>query len=62
VFTSTLEIYLNSIKQYPLLTKEEERDVARRAIRGDQNARETLIQSNLRLVVKIAKAFRGKGL
>lgn len=48
--------------RYPLLTPEEEKELAQRALEGDDSAREQLIQSNLRLVLSIAKHYTGRGL
>ena len=58
---SFLQLYLNEIKRHPLLSPEEEYRVARRAARGDPQARERLITSNLRLVVSIAAQYRDLG-
>lgn len=55
-------IYLNEICQTPLLEPERERALARRVQRGDGQAREEMIQANLRLVVKIARDYEGHGL
>lgn len=52
--------YLKSIRNIPLLSEEEERETAIAAVRGDENARQTMITSNLRLVVKIAKTYIGR--
>lgn len=52
--------YLAEIGKYPLLTPEEEKELAKRASKGDLEARERLIKSNLRLVVSIAKKYIGK--
>jgi RNA polymerase primary sigma factor len=52
-----LQTYFDQIKVFPLLTFEEELDLAKRIHQGDMAARQTLIQSNLRLVVKIARAY-----
>ncbi|GBD34754.1 RNA polymerase sigma factor SigA [bacterium HR35] len=52
--------YLMEISRYPLLTPEEERELAKKASQGDDEARERLIKSNLRLVVSIAKKYLGK--
>jgi len=57
-----LAVYLNQISQYPLLTREEERELARKSRLGDEKAREKLIVSNLRLVVKIAGDYSDMGL
>lgn len=50
--------YLIDISQYPLLTKEEELDLAHRYRDGDEEARQKLINSNLKLVVSIAKNYK----
>jgi len=52
-----LKLYLRDIKNIPLLTAEEELEVARRCRRGDPRARRKLIRSNLRLVISIAKRY-----
>ena len=52
--------YLNSIRNIPLLSEEEEREFAIAATKGDENARQKMITSNLRLVVKIAKSYSGR--
>lgn len=52
-----LRSYFDQIKITPLLSFEEELDLSRRIKKGDEKARQKLIESNLRLVVKIAKAF-----
>lgn len=54
--------YLNEIKAYKFLTPEEELDAAKKSKSGDKEARNILITSNLRLVVKIAKHFSGNGI
>ncbi len=54
--------YLKDIGKFQLLTKEQERDLAQRIEKGDNKAREILINSNLRLVVKYAKAYNNRGL
>lgn len=55
-----LDIYLKEIDDAPLLSREEEIVLAQRAEQGDQEARNELISANLRLVVSIAKKYRGK--
>jgi RNA polymerase nonessential primary-like sigma factor len=55
-------IYLNEIGFSPLLTAEEEVYFARRALKGDEEARKRMIESNLRLVVKIARRYMNRGL
>ena len=58
----SLRTYINEINKIPLLTREEEDDLARRMAQGDDKAKEKLINSNLRFVVKIAKKYMNKGL
>jgi RNA polymerase primary sigma factor len=58
----SLRMYLREISETPLLTPEEEVQLAGRIQRGDAEAREHMIKANLRLVVKIAKDFDGMGL
>ena len=59
---SDLKRYLDEIRQTPLLKPEEERELARKVKKGDRDARERMIRSNLRLVVSIAKKYRHFGL
>jgi RNA polymerase primary sigma factor len=58
----TMRLYMQSIGQFQLISQEEEAVLASRIAEGDSEARETLIRSNLRLVVKIAHDFKGLGL
>ena len=60
--TDPLKIYLHEISLFPLLNTEEERALARRVKKGDREAKEKLINSNLRLVVSIAKRYSRYGL
>jgi len=55
-------IYLSEIGVSPLLTADEEKYFSRRAQRGDESARHRMIESNLRLVVKIARRYLNRGL
>lgn len=55
-------IYLSEIGFSPLLTAEEEVYFARRALKGDEESRKRMIESNLRLVVKIARRYMNRGL
>ena len=55
-------LYLKDIGKFPLLTKEEERELAARKTEGDLAAEQRLVESNLRLVVSIAKRYIGRGL
>ncbi len=56
-----LDLYLYEITRVPLLTRDQEIDLAKRVRRGDQRARERLAEANLRLVVSVAKRYRGLG-
>ena len=56
--TDTLRLFLNEISRYPLLTRDEEVELAKRIEQGDQEAKDRLINSNLRLVVSIAKKYQ----
>ncbi|WP_107850727.1 RNA polymerase sigma factor RpoS [Oceanimonas marisflavi] len=56
------QLYLGEIGYSPLLTAEEEVHYARRALRGDLAARKRMIESNLRLVVKISRRYNNRGL
>jgi RNA polymerase primary sigma factor len=60
--TDALQLFLNETGRWPLLTKEEEIALAKRIERGDAEAKERMINSNLRLVVSIAKRYQGHGL
>jgi len=60
--TESLQQFLNEAGRYPLLTAAEEVELAKRIERGDREAKERMINSNLRLVVSIAKRYQGHGL
>jgi RNA polymerase primary sigma factor len=60
--TDALQLFLNEAGRYKLLTAVEEVELARRIERGDKVAKDLLINSNLRLVVSIAKKYQGHGL
>src|SRR5439155_828167 len=60
--TDSLERFLQEIGRYPLLTKVEEIQLSKRVELGDMEAKRRMIESNLRLVVSIAKRYRGQGL
>ena len=53
--TDALQLFLNEVGRYPLLTAEEEVALAKRIERGDKAAKDRMVNSNLRLVVSIAK-------
>ena len=58
----SLQLFLNEIGRHPLLTAAQEVALAKRVERGDERAKEEMIRCNLRLVVSIAKHYRGQGL
>jgi RNA polymerase sigma factor (sigma-70 family) len=60
--TDSFQIFLNQASRYPLLTAEEEIELAKGIERGDLAAKERLINSNLRLVIKFARRYQGHGL
>ncbi|MBQ1515944.1 MAG: RNA polymerase sigma factor RpoD [Lachnospiraceae bacterium] len=57
-----VRMYLKEIGTVPLLTAEEEVELAKRKAEGDQEAKDKLIEANLRLVVSIAKRYTGRGM
>jgi RNA polymerase sigma factor (sigma-70 family) len=59
---SAISIYLSEIRKTRLLSPEEEKQLARQVEKGDANARGSMIEANLRLVVKIAKRYVNRGL
>ncbi len=61
-FDDAIKIYLRDIQRTPLLNADSEKELAARVEKGDKTARNTMIESNLRLVVKIAKRYINRGL
>jgi RNA polymerase primary sigma factor len=59
--TDALQLFLNEAARYPLLTPDEEIELAKRIERGDMAAKDRMINSNLRLVVSIARKYQGVG-
>ena len=57
-----LTLYLKDISRIPLLTREEELDLTRRVVEGDELARKKMIEANLRFVVNVAKKYQNQGL
>ena len=57
-----VRMYLREIGRIPLLTYDEELDLAKRILKGDEEAKQKLAESNLRLVVSIAKKYVGRGM
>ena len=60
--TDALQLFLNEMARYPLLTAAQEVELAKKIERGDREAKERMINSNLRLVVSLAKKYQGHGL
>jgi RNA polymerase primary sigma factor len=60
--TDSLQLFLNEAGRYPLLTAAEEVELAKAIERGDKRAKDRMVNSNLRLVVSIAKKYQGHGL
>lgn len=58
----SVKIYLKEIGRVPLLTQEKELEIAKLVAQGDEEAKELLIKSNLRLVISIAKRYSGRGM
>ena len=60
--SDSINMYLKEIRQFPLLTAEEEKELLDKIAKGDMSARNKLVESNLRLVVSIAKKYQNNGL
>ena len=58
----SVRMYLREIGKIPLLTQEEELELANKAMKGDKKAKDKLAEANMRLVVSIAKRYGGRGL
>ena len=57
-----LQLFLSEVSRWPLLSAHEEVELAKRLERGDEGAKRRMINSNLRLVISIAKRYQGQGL
>ncbi|OGQ64211.1 MAG: hypothetical protein A3I81_10550 [Deltaproteobacteria bacterium RIFCSPLOWO2_02_FULL_55_12] len=60
--TDSVKVYFSGIRRFTLLTSDEEKTLARRIAKGDNEARRMMIEANLRLVVNIAKRYLNRGL
>jgi RNA polymerase primary sigma factor len=58
----SLQLFFNEARRHPLLTAEEEVELAKRIERGDLEAKERMINANLRLVISVARKYQGQGL
>ena len=58
----TVNQYLADINRYPMVSTEEETELAHRASQGDGRAMQRLVEANLRFVVSVAKQYQGRGL
>lgn len=58
----SIRLYLREIGKIPLLTAEEEAELAKKVVEGNQKAKDKMVESNMRLVVSIAKRYSGRGL
>src|SRR3954463_4681530 len=59
VTSDALQLFLRDVRRYPLLSKDQEVELAKRIEQGDLQAKEQMINSNLRLVVSLAKRYQG---
>jgi RNA polymerase primary sigma factor len=62
VTTDSLQLFFNAARKYPLLTAAQEIELAKRIEKGDMQAKDRMINSNLRLVVSVARKYQGHGL
>ncbi|MBQ1528581.1 sigma-70 family RNA polymerase sigma factor, partial [Candidatus Saccharibacteria bacterium] len=58
----SVRLYLREIGKIPLLTNEEEAELAQEIVKGSRKAKEKMVEANMRLVVSIAKRYSGRGL
>lgn len=58
---SMISIYMRQVEKYPVLTPQEERMLLIKAAKGDKSAREKIINSNLKFVVKLANSYKNRG-
>ena len=59
--SEALQTYFTRVGRYPLLTREEEVELAKKIESGDRHAKDRMIQSNLRLAISVAKKYQSKG-
>lgn len=61
-YDDVVKMHLNEVKKYPLLTPEQETEAAEKAFNGDKKARDLILTSNMRFVIKVAAQYRNRGL
>nr|WP_318714984.1 RNA polymerase sigma factor RpoD/SigA [uncultured Treponema sp.] len=61
-YDDVVKMHLNEVKKYPLLTPEQETEAAEKALNGDKKARDLILTSNMRFVIKVAAQYRNRGL
>lgn len=62
MYDDVVKMHLRDVKRFPLLSPEEETEVALKAKQGDKDARDRILTSNMRFVIKIAAKYRNRGL
>ena len=58
----SVRLYLREIGKIPLLSQEEEQELAKKIVKGNKKAKDKMVEANMRLVVSIAKRYSGRGL
>ena len=58
----SVRLYLREIGKIPLLSQDEEQELAKKIVEGDKKAKDKMVEANMRLVVSIAKRYSGRGL
>ena len=61
-YDDVVKMHLNEVKKYPLLTPDQETEAAEKALNGDKKARDLILTSNMRFVIKVAAQYRNRGL
>lgn len=61
-YPDIVKMYFDDVRNIPVLTQEEERELIRRMREGDEQARDTFVQANLRLVIYAVRPFKGRGM
>ena len=61
-YDDVVRMHLNEVKNYPVLDPKEESEVTKKALAGDKKARDLILTSNMRFVIKVAAQYRNRGL